>query len=140
MPLRSVGALGLTVALVTAGCLGLAPTTDPANAENPTTVPRATYPEPPATVTNATATQTVIEYEAARLQNELRAEVELTYFEMGYMQPANATVLNRSDGDVYVKVTARYSYATPRKTADGVPVESLYFVNQTTIRHVAELD
>ena len=138
-------ALALAVLLVAAGCTGspLAdhsgdqPSSSTPTAEA-TTVPRVTYPDPPANLTNETAKQAAVAYEEARLQNRLRNESEITYFELGYMRPVNTTVLNRSDGGVYVEIDATYSYGTKQWVADGDPVRSVYHVNETAIRHVAD--
>ncbi len=103
-----------------------------------TTVAPASFPSPPTNLTNETATTAAIAHEEARLQSQLRNETDVTYFELGYVRPVNATVLNESDDGLYVRVDATYSYGTPDKSADGVPVVSLYHVNETTIRHVNE--
>jgi hypothetical protein len=139
--------LAVAALLATAGCAGIsfsdasesqpAPSTPTAE---PTTVSRAPYPDPPADLTNESATEAVVAYEEARLQNQLRNESEITHFKLGYMQPVNATVLNRSDGGLYVEVDGTYSYGTREQSADGVPVRSLYHVNETAIRYVAALD
>jgi len=138
--------LALITLFATAGCLG-APVTSSSPAQTTastptataaTTVPPATYPDPPDALTNESATEAVLTHEAARLQNELREQYELTYFELGYVQPVNVTVLNRSDGGLYVAVEGSYAYGTPERSADGVPMRSLYHVNETAIRHVNE--
>jgi len=139
-----VAILVVTALLVTAGCLG-SPVTDSSPAQTTastptattaTTVSPATYPKAPETLTNETAKQAVVTHETVRLQNELRDRYELTYFELGYVQPVNVTVLNRSDGGVYVRLDGSYAYGTPNRSADGVPVQALYYVNETAIRHV----
>ncbi|WP_232686367.1 hypothetical protein [Halobacterium zhouii] len=143
----SIVSFAIVALLVTAGCMGV-PLADSSGDQSssstptaePTTVPTATYPDPPDDLTNETAKQVAVAYEEARLQNQLRNESEITYFELGYVKPVNVTVLNRSDGGLYVAVDGAYSYGTPEKSADGVPVRSLYYVNEATIRHVVERD
>ncbi|AAG20085.1 hypothetical protein [Halobacterium salinarum] len=136
--------LVLIALLAAAGCLG-SPIMEPVRNQTTasastttasTTIPQATYPDAPENPTNETVKQAVVAFETARLQNELRDQYELTYFELGYLQPVNVTVLNRSDGGLYVRIDGSYSYGTPDRSADGVPVRSLYHVNETAIRHV----
>jgi len=122
---------------VTAGCAGILPG-DGSSADP--TEPGVSYPDPPDTLTNTSARERVIEYEAAHLESRLREEKAITDFEMGYAEPANATVRNRSDGGLYVSLDASYSYGTENSTADFIPTCSLYHVNETAIRRVSERD
>lgn len=138
------GAFLVAVLLVTAGCIGLSPgdetgTQSTSTTAEQTTVPRATYPEPPSNLTNSTAKQVAVKHEEARVQNVVRDEHDLNSFSVGYLRPVDATVVNRSDGGVYVRINATYSYETDRIASDFNPVCSLYHVNQTAIRHVTEL-
>jgi len=138
----SLRTLLIGVALVTAGCAGIPSQDDPGTqttTEEQTTVPRATYPEPPSNLTNHTVEQVALAHEEARLQNHLREKYALTSFSMGYLQRPEATVVNRSDDGVYVQTNGTYSYSYDQVASDFNPVCSLYHVNQTTIRHVSEL-
>lgn len=107
--------------------------------EGQTTVPRATYPAPPSDLSNSTVTGVTLEYEEARIQNNLQEKYDLNSFSMGYLREPEATVVNRSDGGVNVRTNVTYSYGTDRVAADFHPACSLYHVNQTAIRHVTEL-
>ena len=119
------------------------PSPTPTSTVTSTTPSRKAYPEPPSDLDNETVTQIVAEYEEVRLHNMLRNQTlqgEISGFDVTYMYPANATVLNRSDGGVYVTIKASYSSWGDNYVADGRPVRSLYFVNESVIRRVAALD
>lgn len=107
--------------------------------EEQTTVPRATYPDPPSTLTNSTVKRVALGYEEARLRNHLRETRDLRSFSMGYQRQPRATVVNQSDDRVYVRTNATYSWETNRMASDFNPVCSLYRVNQTATTHVREL-
>lgn len=142
-PVRRPGrALLVGIVLITAGCAG-APSLDGSESrtstEEQTTVPEATYPDPPSDLTNSTVTGVALRYEEARLQNHLREEHDLRSFSMGYRRQPTATVVNQSADRVYVRTNATYSWGTNRMASDFNPVCSLYRANQTAITHVREL-
>jgi len=137
---RQFGVAVFGLLLVTAGCLGTpSGTGTQTSTGEQSTVPRATYPDPPANLTNSTVEQVTLRYERARLQNHLRETRDLESFSMGYRRQPTATVVNRSDDRVYVRTNATFSWATDRKASDFNPVCSLYRVNQTAITQVREL-
>ena len=139
---RSVRALLVGIVLVTAGCAGIPSLDGPetqTTTEEQTTVPRATYPAPPSNLTNGTVTQVALAHEEARLQDHLQEEYDLQSFSMGYLRQPEATVVNRTDGGVYVRINATYSYETDHVASDFNPACSLYHVNQTAIRYVTKL-
>lgn len=94
------------------------------------------YPDPPDTLESETVTTVAIEYEEARLHEwgSKRYDTIIVGF-----YPSEATVVNRLGCGVYVRVHATYSYTAGDKHADGVAVDSLYFVDSTVIYRVREL-
>lgn len=151
MPAR-FGPLALAVLLVLAGCVGGAPggaTTDDSTTDaDPTTettptatdatttgVPPnltdddpATSPDPPATLTDAAAAEVALAAEAASLYRRLNASLDPDDFGLSATTAqAAATVLNRSDGGVYVRVRHPYSWNADGQHADGLS-EAVYFV------------
>lgn len=128
----------VTVCLVLSGCT--APSGVASQPDSPgDKATRQAFPDPPANLSSDAVRTVAIEYEQTRVHNLLRNESRITSFEIGYLLSPNATVVNRTDTGVYVRVEVHYSYATDTKQADGVPVRSLYYLNTTTIRLVEVL-
>jgi hypothetical protein len=147
--------VALAVLAVTAGCLGGVPGSSTTTPTPPTAQWDAPdgpneYPAPPSNLTDDGARQVAVAYEEAFVLNRLRAS-DVDGYGLGGVFGTEATVLNRSDGGVYVRVKRGYyttdtiegTTASPNTTArasklhaDGVS-RATYFVSTETVRRVS---
>lgn len=148
-----LGALLVAALLVTAGCTGVSPTGGDASPSatapdaTPTTPTTGTavwspevFPSAPPNLSDEQVENAAIAAEKVHVYETLSTEYDLTYLSFGYMYSSKATVLNRSDGRVYVAVEVRYSYSNGEFVADGASSRALYHANETAIRRVGGLD
>lgn len=122
----------VVVAVVVGGYIGVGMPGLPGQSAG--TPPSESYPAPPPNTTDTAVRQAAVEYEEAYVHNQLRHHYR--EFWVSRWEDPNATVLNRSDGGVYVEVTVTYSYSSENHVADGRTSTAVYFVDTTTIRRL----
>lgn len=129
VPMDSVNRrLGLVLVVVLAGCAGI-PIGDEST-PSPTTSPGST----PSTLDEIP--ETVVEAESDRVVAVLRNGSTVSEPSVGVYGTSNATVLDSTDGGVYVRVTVTYSYrytcTGDSGEVDGLTAESIYLVRAGT--------
>ncbi|KAB1186885.1 MULTISPECIES: hypothetical protein [Haloferax] len=120
--------LVLFAVLLSAGCLGAAPTADQTQTVTTTATPIPT--ETP------TPTPPISEREAlnrATTYHEKQTVDMVDHYDSYSVGLPTARVTDRTGAGVYVHVQQEYSYTTETTEADGVN-EATYFVNETVIR------
>lgn len=131
----------LLLAGVLAGCSGVSTDAVPTPTTNASTTTEAAgvmatgdYPTAPENLTNATARAVALDSEAVYVRQRLRTAVDVRTFDVGNgtVEPG-ATVLNWSDGGVYVRVVQPYRYQVNGSHAD-LATEAVYFVSTDTVR------
>lgn len=136
--------VAFTAIVALAGCGGAIPsntgTESPQTASTPVEFPTPpsgphAYPEPPTELSNESVKEVAFGYQDAWIYNILHNQSHITDFGTGGPLPQKASILNRSENGVYVKIQYGYWYSTSDSEAD-VPTTATYFVSRTNVRRI----
>ncbi|WP_416838435.1 hypothetical protein [Haloferax sp. DFSO52] len=127
--------LVLAIVLLSTGCLGVTPSTEPTRTETtqtttatptPTSTPTPT-PNPP--ISDDEAKERALDH------HETQTLDSIDHYDRYGVGHGSARVTNRTGSGVYVHFEQEYWYTSGDVEADRV-TEATYFVNETTVRQV----